>query len=249
MTYIENHDQVANSGSGERVHRSGQGRYQQDHPRPFLLLTPGTPMLFQEREFGSSSPFYFFADHDQGLRPLVCEGRIRSLWRFPAWHKAEVRPVSSGPRRSGDLPRRSKLDFSEQHTPGVYQLSQGPAATASRGIRSFGRKRSGGLDGAGCSPDEVFTCCATSGGAHRAPRRRPALDREPGERLEARPSAQAHAGAAGRSSSVWDLLWSSEAPRYGGTGTPPVDSGLGWRIPGHAAVALRPAPQSDEWKI
>jgi maltooligosyltrehalose trehalohydrolase len=48
---------------------------------------------------------------------------------------------------------------------------------------------------------------------------------------------------------VWELLWSSENPRYGGNGTAPVDSGLGWRIPGQAAVVLRPAPQNEPWQI
>jgi len=39
---------------------------------------------------------------------------------------------------------------------------------------------------------------------------------------------------------TWQTLWSSEDPRYGGTGTPRLDSENNWRIPGHAAVALRP---------
>jgi maltooligosyltrehalose trehalohydrolase len=39
---------------------------------------------------------------------------------------------------------------------------------------------------------------------------------------------------------TWQTLWSSEDPRYGGTGTPPLDSEENWRIPGHTAVALRP---------
>ena len=40
---------------------------------------------------------------------------------------------------------------------------------------------------------------------------------------------------------VWEVLWSSEDPRYGGQGTPPPDTEESWRLPGHAAVALRPA--------
>jgi maltooligosyltrehalose trehalohydrolase len=38
----------------------------------------------------------------------------------------------------------------------------------------------------------------------------------------------------------WSTQLSSEDPRYGGMGTPPLDAeGEGWRIPGHAAVLLR----------
>ena len=40
---------------------------------------------------------------------------------------------------------------------------------------------------------------------------------------------------------VWTLRWSSEDPEYGGSGTPEVAGDQGWRIPGHAAVVLKPA--------
>jgi maltooligosyltrehalose trehalohydrolase len=38
----------------------------------------------------------------------------------------------------------------------------------------------------------------------------------------------------------WRLLWSSEAPRYGGAGIAPLDPSGIWRIPGQAAVILSP---------
>jgi maltooligosyltrehalose trehalohydrolase len=37
---------------------------------------------------------------------------------------------------------------------------------------------------------------------------------------------------------MWDILWSSEDPAYGGTGTIPLESDESWRIPGQAAVVL-----------
>jgi maltooligosyltrehalose trehalohydrolase len=40
----------------------------------------------------------------------------------------------------------------------------------------------------------------------------------------------------------WEILWSSESPRYGGSGTPPVETDEGWRMPGHATVVLFPQP-------
>jgi maltooligosyltrehalose trehalohydrolase len=40
--------------------------------------------------------------------------------------------------------------------------------------------------------------------------------------------------------SKWTLRWSSEHPDYGGIGVPEVVNEGGWRIPGHAAVVLRP---------
>jgi len=38
----------------------------------------------------------------------------------------------------------------------------------------------------------------------------------------------------------WEVLWSSEDPRYGGCGTPPLETEEGWKLPGHATVVLRP---------
>jgi len=38
----------------------------------------------------------------------------------------------------------------------------------------------------------------------------------------------------------WAVLWSSENPKYGGTGTAALDTEEHWRIPGHAAVVLKP---------
>ncbi|MBV9265525.1 MAG: DUF3459 domain-containing protein, partial [Acidobacteriaceae bacterium] len=51
----------------------------------------------------------------------------------------------------------------------------------------------------------------------------------------------------------WAMLWSSEDPRYGGCGTPPLDSDENWNIPGESAVVLRPvlfneAPKSKDQK-
>jgi maltooligosyltrehalose trehalohydrolase len=38
----------------------------------------------------------------------------------------------------------------------------------------------------------------------------------------------------------WAVLWSSENPRYGGNGTPELETRANWILPGHAAVALSP---------
>jgi maltooligosyltrehalose trehalohydrolase len=40
---------------------------------------------------------------------------------------------------------------------------------------------------------------------------------------------------------VWQLLWSSEDARYGGAGTPDVETEEGWDLPGESAVVLQPA--------
>jgi maltooligosyltrehalose trehalohydrolase len=38
----------------------------------------------------------------------------------------------------------------------------------------------------------------------------------------------------------WRMAWSSEAPKYGGQGTPPLDPDGPWRIPGATAMFFMP---------
>jgi len=40
--------------------------------------------------------------------------------------------------------------------------------------------------------------------------------------------------------SEWNVVWSSEHPKYGGNGIAPVITKTGWRLPGYAALALAP---------
>jgi maltooligosyltrehalose trehalohydrolase len=42
----------------------------------------------------------------------------------------------------------------------------------------------------------------------------------------------------------WDVVWSTEDPRYGGDGMRQADTVESWKIPGHAAVVLKPVPRT-----
>src|SRR5207249_1560003 len=83
VTFLDNHDQVANSGRGLRGHAlTAPGRYRA--MTALLLLAPGTPMLFQGQEFAASAPFFYFADHKSELAELVRDGRADFLTQFPS---------------------------------------------------------------------------------------------------------------------------------------------------------------------
>ena len=43
------------------------------------------------------------------------------------------------------------------------------------------------------------------------------------------------------SAAGWSLLWSSESVRYGGQGTPPLDTTGAWRLPGECALLFTTA--------
>jgi maltooligosyltrehalose trehalohydrolase len=99
VNYIENHDQIANTGDGTRIHRyASPGRYRA--VTALFLLMPGTPMLFQGQEFAASSPFLYFADHEGELAQAVHEGRAEFMRQFPSCKSPEAQarvPVPHDP--------------------------------------------------------------------------------------------------------------------------------------------------------
>jgi len=81
ISFLENHDQVANSMYGQRlVQMTSEARYRA--LTALWLLLPQTPMLFMGQEF-ASSPFLFFVDHRAPLSKDVATGRKQFLSQFP----------------------------------------------------------------------------------------------------------------------------------------------------------------------
>src|SRR5262249_14017783 len=108
VTFLENHDQVANSGHGSRARQlSSPGRFRA--MTALLLLGPGTPMLFQGQEFGAETPFYYFADHNSELAALVREGRMKFLTQFPSLKTSDLMNLIPDPGAQSTF-ERCKLD-------------------------------------------------------------------------------------------------------------------------------------------
>jgi maltooligosyltrehalose trehalohydrolase len=230
VTFTQNHDQVANSARGQRCHDlSSPGRYRA--LTALLLLGPGTPMLFQGQEFAASSPFLFFADHNPELARLVRRGRAESLKQFRSAALPEIQSRLARP----DDPEtfaRCKLDFAERdkHKP-VYDLHR-DLLRLRREQAVFRAQRPRGVDGAVLGAEVFVLRYFAEDGQDLL------LVVNLGRDLHLDPAPEPLlAPPAGK---VWDLLWSSEDPRYGGSGTPPLDTEENWRIPGQAAVVLQP---------
>src|SRR5262249_6046168 len=112
VTFLENHDQVANSARGLRCHAlTSPGRYRAI--TALLLLGPGTPLLFQGQESAAPSPFHFFADHADQLAPLVRHGRAQFMTQFPSVIDPAVQACLPDPSDPKTF-ERCKLDFSER---------------------------------------------------------------------------------------------------------------------------------------
>ncbi len=106
----QNHDQVGNRATGDRLGTLvGDGKAK--IAAALLLTSPFTPLVFQGEEWGASTPFQYFTDHDRELGRAVSEGRRREFARF-GWKADEV-PDPQDPATF----ERSKLRWDERERP------------------------------------------------------------------------------------------------------------------------------------
>jgi maltooligosyltrehalose trehalohydrolase len=107
LGYLQNHDQVGNRAAGERSSAlMSAGRLKV--AAALVLLSPFVPMLFEGEEWGASTPFQYFTDHDDPkLGRAVSEGRRREFASF-GWAPEDV-PDPQDPATF----ERSKLAWDE----------------------------------------------------------------------------------------------------------------------------------------
>jgi maltooligosyltrehalose trehalohydrolase len=80
--FIQNHDQVGNRATGDRLEQI-VGIDRAKVAAGIVLTAPFVPMLFQGEEFAASTPFQYFADHeDPEMAKAVSEGRRREFAAF-----------------------------------------------------------------------------------------------------------------------------------------------------------------------
>ncbi|MDE1162964.1 MAG: malto-oligosyltrehalose trehalohydrolase [Acidobacteriaceae bacterium] len=80
--FDQNHDQIGNRAFGERIeHLCGMDAAKV--AVGITLMAPYVPMLFMGQEWAASSPFLYFADHDdEDMRRAVSEGRKNDFAAF-----------------------------------------------------------------------------------------------------------------------------------------------------------------------
>ena len=245
VTFLQNHDQVANSAYGKRCHAlSSPGQLRAI--TALMLLAPGTPMLFQGQEFAASSPFLFFADHNAELNQQIRKGRAEFLAQFRSLGTPEMQTRFADPGDPATF-ERCKLDHSERESHReVYDLHR-DLLKLRREEPVFQAQKKHSLDGAVLSPQAFVLRFFGDDGDDRL------LLVNLGVDLHLDPAPEPL--LAPPADSDWTALWSSEDPKYGGIGTAPLDSHSGWeiqtkgppvvtednwRIPGHAAVLMKP---------
>jgi maltooligosyltrehalose trehalohydrolase len=231
VVFLQNHDQIANSGTGERCHAlTSPGRFRA--MTAYLLLMPGIPMLFQGQEFAASNPFLYFADPCIELSPGVREGRRTSLAQFPSLATSEMQAKLADP---GDIEtfRRSVLDLGErQRHSSIYALHRDLLAL--RRTDPVLGARPCRIEGAALTDEAWMLRFFSESGADRL------LIVNLGRDLLLGPAPEPLLAPV--EGQAWRLLWSSEAALYGGSGSSAQDADGNWVIPGQSAAVLIPGP-------
>jgi len=107
--FIQNHDQVGNRATGDRLEQI-IGIARSKVAAGVVLMSPFIPLLFQGEEFAASTPFQYFADHDDpAMAKAVLEGRKREFAAF-GWNP----DVIPDPEKTETF-ERSKLNWDEIH--------------------------------------------------------------------------------------------------------------------------------------
>jgi maltooligosyltrehalose trehalohydrolase len=228
VSFLENHDQVANTGPGGRLHEAvDAARWRA--MTALLLLGPALPLLFQGQEFGSTRPFNYFADHQGELGAAVENGRFEFLSQFPTLRTPEAR---AGIPKPGELAtfERSKLSDDERHRDSPLRRLHRDLLRLRRDdvvLRDVGTPAVR-IESSAPAPGVVLLRYFTDtqhrllvvnfADDYRSPMNDPLL--------------------APLGSTKWTQLWSSEQVQYGGCGVASVPDVNPWIIPGGSACVL-----------
>ena len=231
ILYLQNHDQIANSAFGERLHHFTSPAIQRVLTG-LLLLAPGTPLLFQGQEFGASSLFLYFADHEPALAELVQKGRREFLSQFKSYSAYTERAGIPAPHALQTF-LTCKLDHSEwERNQPIVRLHH-DLLKLRREDNVFSQQRSDWMHGAVLSLD-AFALRFLGGNS--------------GDRLiVVNLGADLHQGSfpeplmAPPQGRRWELLWSSEAAEYGGCAATPVNAMNQWYVYSQSMVVLKAA--------
>ncbi len=234
VTFLQNHDQVSNSAHGLRSHLiTSPGRHRA--LTTLFLLAPGTPLLFMGQEFSASSPFPFFADHEVDLAKLVRDGRWEFLRSFPRAAGCAAKSQLPDPADRATF-EAAKLDWSERQRHGEALRLHQDLLALRRDDPTFAQQDAEMLEGAVLGSEAFLLRWYSGDGNDRL------LLVNLGRDLHWRPAAEPLlAPPLGRD---WKLLWSSEDPCYGGSGTALLQT-QDWIVPGHTAVVLQEAPRDE----
>jgi len=229
VSFLENHDQVANTGFGNRLcDEVGSSLWRA--MTALLLLGPEVPMLFQGQECACGEPFMYFADHDGDLAEAVRKGRLEFLSQFPSLRDEGIRRLMPAPNDEAAF-RRCRLQWSDS-------TRARQSATLHRDLLTL-RRTDPVLSTLGTSAIAIASSAPTPSIVvlryqHGHDERLvlmnlgPVTTVEMNEPLLAAPSGQ-----------TWEMTWCSEHADYGGRGIVESFGDGQWTLQPHCAWMLR----------
>lgn len=232
ITFLENHDQVANFGLSLRLRViSSPARYRA--MTGLWLLSPGTPMFFQGQEYGAETPFYYFAGHIGDLAEAVSKGRRKFMLQFANQDTPEMKSQFKDPQNSNTF-LRSKLDPSEyDRHPEILRLHADLLALRRTDPVLNGRTASS-IDGAVLGEN----CFVLRYLTRTQEDRLLVVNLGTGLDLPHLPEPLV-APPAGHQ---WQVKWSSEMSAYGGCGSSAPGRFGAWHLTGESTQLLVPVP-------
>ena len=228
VNFLQNHDQIANSATGQRIHDlSSAGVYRA--MTALLLLLPGTPMLFQGQEFAASTPFLYFSDHKPEISKTILKGRADFLSQFRSLQSEEARAALADPGNPATF-EACKLDFSERHLhEQIYKLHRDLLRLRREDpVFSVTNKRE--IDGAVLDRAAFILRFFSPAHGDRV------LLVNLGTDLYFNPCPEPL--LAPPFDQRWQSLFNTDDQKYGGLGAYSPETPDGWRIPGRAAVLM-----------
>jgi maltooligosyltrehalose trehalohydrolase len=234
ITYLQNHDQIANTLTGDRIGQLVEPALLRAITALWLLAPP-TPMLFQGQEFGASAPFLYFAGHGRELATLVRKGRREFLSQFPSIAPPAVSATLADPadRTTFD---RCKLDWRERETHAkTYGLHKDLLALR-RTDPAFRSQRADLMHGAVLGPRALVLRFLSPAGDRL-------LLANLGSDLDLLPASEPL--LAPPRGCTWQQMLSSEDVKYGGVGyREPYADGM-WKLTSHSTSALSAVPDGS----
>ncbi|MDZ4817968.1 MAG: DUF3459 domain-containing protein, partial [Planctomycetota bacterium] len=229
ITFLQNHDQVANSLNGRRIQSyTSPGRLRA--LTTLMLLAPQTPLLFMGQEFCSSQPFLYFADHHEELSKVIRQGRAESLHQFQTARSPEMNLFFADPG-SIETFEKCKLDWQQYETNHEVVDMHRDLLRLRKSDPVFSRQDATTIHGAVLAAEAFALRYHGPDGDDRL------LIVNLGRDLYWNNLAEPL--LAPRQGTDWSLLFSTGNPRYGGPGIGILDTQR-WHVPGHAALVLQP---------
>jgi maltooligosyltrehalose trehalohydrolase len=262
VNFIQNHDQVANSLRGERIHQlTSPGRLRA--MTALLLLAPQTPMLFMGQEFAASAPFLYFADHKPELAKLVRQGRLEFLSQFKTIASPGYQAMYRDPESEATF-RMCALDFSEREKHAQIYALHRELLHLRRADPVFSQPKRRGLDGAVLAAEAFVlrffgegwrdglhhssSACGSACDEEQTRDSQRSILQQRGDRLlvvnlgtevHLCPASEPLLAPPGHC--CWKAIFSTDQACFGGGGAPEIEDAAGrWWLPGHAATVMVP---------